>query len=209
MTQLSDLENDYLDRKSQLQASKQNEAKKREEIAELKERKDSIQLELSQLNGKLSRAQTNMAFGQLSTDGYITLKKSIADKQIESEAMDEVLKIQANALQQLIENSNALDREMNSSLKKAAGAVKQRAIAAIRDEVGQHIETLAYATVAHHFGRVPSNGPDATEQINAVYQIIAKELCDEAFSNDKEALRFLINPFIAKEKVAQMIEAVA
>lgn len=209
MIQLSDLEKDYLDQKSKLQASKQDEAQKQEEIDALNEHKDCIQLELSHLNGALSRAKTDMAFGRLSTEDYIALKRSIADKQVEFEAIDEVLIIQANALQRLIDNSNALNRNMNISLIKAAGAVKQRAIAAIRDEVKQHIETLAYATVAHHFVSIPSNGPDATEQINAVYQIIAKELCQEAFSEGQDALRFLTNPLIAKEKVAHMIEAAA
>lgn len=205
MTELSIAEQDFLTRKTELQTARQDEANKRNDIAKLNRRQQDIKLELDGLNKRLAQAGQAMANGDMTSDDYIELKRTIADKELESKAVGEALTMQTGALQMLVDHSLMLAERLSRQLDTVAGEVKQRALAATVAAGDQHLKTFALAVAAHHLSRHPFTLQEKTAQAELAYRIIGEELCKSVFADESEAWLFMVEPSRAKSAIEETI----
>ncbi len=205
MTELSIAEQDFLANKTKLQIAKQDEANKRNDIANINRHQRDIKSELDKLNQRLTQADHAMANGDMTSDDYIALKRTIADKEYEIEVDGEVLAAQTAALQLLADHSRMLAERLSRQLDAVAGEVKQRALAASVAAGYQHLKTFALAVAAHHLSRHPFALQEKIAQAELAYRIIGEELCKAMFADESEAWLFMVEPSRAKSAIEEII----
>ncbi|CAD6880145.1 hypothetical protein [Methylomonas albis] len=209
MNPISNAEQDYLAKKTELEAAQQNEAEKRGDIVKLEQRQNDIESELSDLNQKLKQAGQAMANGDMSSDDYIALKRLIADKNLEREAIGEAIVLQNGALQMLVDHSRNIGHQRWRQLAIAAGEIKQRALASCVEDREQHLKVFVLGVAAHYLNHHPFTGQEKTEQAQLAYQIIGEELCKAVFADEFEAFRIFAEPSLAKSRIEEIISQAA
>lgn len=205
MTELSTAEQHYLALKSDLQTAREAEAHKRREVATLNQRHQALKAELADLNQRLAQAGSAMADGDMSSDDYIALKRAIADKALEAEAIGEALTAQTNALQMLADSARFASERLVRQVSVAAVEVKQRALSAGVAAGAEPLKAFVLAIAAEHLHQHPFTGQDKTDQAQLGYRIIGEELCKAVFADETEAWLFLVEPSRAKGAIAAMI----
>lgn len=205
MTELSTAEQNYLALKSDLQAASEAEANKRKEIVALEQRQHNLTGELDALNRRLDQSRRAMVNGDMTSDDYIALKRSIADKALEAEAVGEVIEAQKDALQQLIDNSRNLGERLYRLLPAAAGEIKQRALVAGVAADPDQLKLFVIAAVAEHLRNHPWSVTDKTHQANLGYQILGEALCKAVFADTSESYLFFIEPSRAISAIEEFI----
>lgn len=205
MTELSTAEQNYLALKSDLQAAREDEANKRREIVALEQRRHNLTSELAALNQRLDKSTRAMSDGDMTTDDYLALKRSIADKALETEAVGEALEAQKDALQLLIDNSRNLGERLNRLLPAVAGEIKQRALVAGVAADPDQLKLFVIAAVAEHLRNHPWSIQDKTHQANLGYQILGEELCKAVFAETSESYLFLTEPSRAISAIEEII----
>lgn len=205
MTELSTAEQHYLALKSDLQTAREDEINKRREIATLTQRKQALDAELAGLNQRLAEAGFAMANGDMTSDDYIALKRSIAEQSLDREAIGEVIDMQSDALQRLVDHSRYVADQLGRQLTATAGEIKQRMLGACVEAGAQHLQAFALAVAAHHFNQHPFSSQDKTDQAQLAYRIIGEELCKAVFADEAEAWLVMVEPSRAKSAIEAMI----
>jgi hypothetical protein len=209
MSELSIAKQNFLDKKLELQIARQNEAKKRSDIEALNSRKQDLNIELAALNERLAQSSQAMANGDMTSEEYIALKRSIADKGLESESVGEAIKFQSDALQLLINNSRDIGQRLSELLPAVAGEIKQRALAASVAANVDQLKLFAIAVAAENFRNHPFTGPDKNYQAQLGYQILGEELCKAVFADTSESTLFFVEPSRAKSAIEEIINQAA
>ncbi|ANE54765.1 MULTISPECIES: hypothetical protein [Methylomonas] len=209
MNSLSTAEQDFLAKKTELQAAQADEANKRREVATLRQRQHDLQTELAALNQRLAQASNALANGDMTSADYIALKRSIADKELECEAASAVFEAQNNALQMLVDHARILAGRLGRHLTDAAAGVKQRALAASVATGEAHLKLFALAVAAQHLERHPYTGQEKSEQAQLAYRIIGEELCKAVFADENEAWLVMVEPSRARIAIEETIEQAA
>lgn len=205
MTELLTAEQKFLDLKSDLQTAREAEANKRRDVAALNQRKQGLNADLAGLNKRMAQSGLAIANGDMTSDDYIALKRSIAEKELESEAIGEVLDAQNDILQSLIGNAQSAAERLYRQVSVAAGEVKQRALSAGVAGGAKHLKVFALAVAAEHLHKHPFHGQDKTDQAQLGYRIIGEELCKAVFADESEAWLFMVEPSRAKSAIEAMI----
>ncbi|MDT4328727.1 hypothetical protein ACQE3D_09700 [Methylomonas sp. MS20] len=209
MNPLSNAEQDFLTKKTELQTAREDEASKRREIETLKQRQQQANAALAGLNQRLAQAGVAMANGDMTSDDYIALKRTIAEQELEREALGEVIEIQNAALKRLMEDSRYVSSQMWQQLAAAAGAVKQRALADVIEDREQHLKVFALAVSAHYLTRHPYTSQEKNEQLQWAYSIIGEELCKAVFADESEAIQIFVEPSLALNRIDEIISQAA
>jgi hypothetical protein len=205
MTELSNAEQNFLTKKADLHAALEAEANKHKEMAVLNQRRQDLNAELVGLNQRLKQAGIEMAKGDMTSDDYIALKRTIADKTLEIESISEVLVHQKDALNRLLGDTRMIRDGLSRLITAVAGEIKQRALMAGVADRNQQLKLFALGVTAEHFSYHPSVGSESNYQIMEAYRLIGQELCKAVFTDESEACLFFVEPSRAQSAIEAMI----
>jgi chromosome segregation ATPase len=206
MSDLNLKKRDYREAKGNTEHFNERRQEKQAEIAELEADLAYARDQLKELQNRLATAKRDMAIGRLSADGFMELKREIADKEAQVKLLGEAIATQKGALAIINEDYQKNRRNQHEWLKRSAADLGEQFADEVAALAGDRIQDLAHALVASS-GR--SGGFSMSErQRNQefVYQAIGEALCRRVFPNEKRSLDFIPDLLQARQYIGEMIE---
>lgn len=206
MNDLNLKKRDYREAKGNTEHFGERRQDKQAEIAELEADLAYARDQLKELQSRLATANRDMATGRLSTDGFIELKREIAEKETQVKLLGEAIATQKGALALINVDYQNNRRNQHEWLKRSAADLGEQFADEVVALASARIQDLAHALVASS-GR--SGGFSMSErQRNRefVYQAIGEALCRRVFSNQQRPLDFIPDLLQARQYIGDLIE---
>ncbi|MBL1263889.1 hypothetical protein [Candidatus Methylomicrobium oryzae] len=197
---------DYREAKGNTEHFDERRQEKQAEIAELEDDLAYAREQLKELQDRLAAAQRDMAIGRLSADGFMELKREIAEKETKVKLLGEAIATQKGALALINVDYQKNRRNQHEWLKRAAADLGEQFADEVVALASARIQDLAHAVVASS-GR--SGGFSLSErQRNQefVYQAIGQALCRRVFPNQKRPIDFIPDLLQARQHIGELIE---
>ncbi|MDO9162152.1 MAG: hypothetical protein Q8N35_16040 [Methylococcaceae bacterium] len=201
-TKISDLEKQYLHLKETSANISRTAEQKRAELGVLHKQVAELVAKIDALNVKVSKANADIAMGYLTSEGFMAIKREIAEKQTELPNYNEAIAAQASALELIEYQLMIANRELKGMLIKLAGGIKDKIAKDLSVEVGHKIELMVMGIVTAN-NRNPSYFE--SEDRNLLYGCIGEELCKNIFNEGTNSFNVLPDVFKAREIIDALI----